>query len=103
MFKPFLGAILIGVAAVFAQTACDQDRAQSTWRTATVFDLTYRCIPGGWEAFFNRADVKTEVKKISDKLLLEVQAGNDVNPALGDVFRALYLVQPGGVKSVIMG
>lgn len=90
-------------AGVWAQPDCPQMRAQSTWQTTTLFDLTYACTPQGWEPFFNRADVKAEVRKISDKLALEVQAGNDVNPAIGDVFRAMYAVPRSGTRSVILG
>jgi uracil-DNA glycosylase len=86
-----------------AQTACDQDRAQATWQNATLFDLTYRCIPPGWEAFFSKPEIKTEIQKISDKLNGEVLAGNDVNPAIGNVFRALYVVPPSNIKCVVMG
>lgn len=86
-----------------AQDDCDQIRSEETWKRNTLFALTYKCIPPGWESFFNDAEVKAEVKKISNKLRAEIRSGDDVNPAIGNVFRALYAVPPSGIKSVILG
>jgi uracil-DNA glycosylase len=98
----FIHILLIAYAA-YSQTNCDQDRVQSTWQNTTLFELTYRCTPVGWEAFFSKPEIKTEIQKISDKLHAEVQAGNDVNPAIGNVFRALYTVPPSNIRCVVMG
>jgi uracil-DNA glycosylase len=86
-----------------AQDSCDQVRSKATWRKNTLFALTYKCIPDGWEAFFNDPAVKAEVKKISNELRREIRAGDDVNPAIGDVFRAMYVVPPSHIKAVILG
>lgn len=82
---------------------CVEDRAQATWQNTTLVDLTYRCVPAGWESFFAKPEIRAEVQKISDKLHAEVAAGNDVNPAIGNVFRALYAVPPGHAKCVVLG
>lgn len=102
-YRPIFVQIVLFASILRAQSGCEQDRAQSTWQNATLFELTYRCVPAGWEAFFAKTEIKTEVRKISDKLHAEAQAGNDVNPAIGNVFRALYAVQPGHIKCVVMG
>lgn len=78
-------------------------RSNATWKNTTLFVLTYKCVPKGWEVFFDDAVVKAEVKKISNELRKEVRVGDDVNPAIGNVFRALYVVPPGGIKAVIIG
>lgn len=101
MWLILVGALLSMPAS--AQDPCDQTRSEATWKSTTLFDLTYKCIPIGWESFFNDADVKAEVEKISDKLKTEIQAGDDVNPAIGNVFRALYAVPSSGIKAVILG
>jgi len=95
--------LLILSASARAQVDCDQARTQATWKKNTLFALTYKCIPPGWDAFFNDATVKAEVKKISNQLRQEVRAGGNVNPAMGNVFRALYAVSPNQIKAVIIG
>jgi uracil-DNA glycosylase len=83
---------------------CDQARSKATWKNTTLSVLTYKCIPVGWEAFFNDPAVKAEVKRISNALRKEVRdTGGDVNPALGNVFRALYSVSPSNVRAVVLG
>lgn len=97
-----VSALVLSVS-VSAQDQCDHTRSEATWQSTTLFALTYECIPTGWELFFNDADIKAEVKKISDKLQKEIQLGDDVNPAIGNVFRALYSVPPGDIKAIILG
>lgn len=94
---------LAAFAAEAAVDPCDQIRAASTWETTNLYDLTYQCIPHGWEAFFNDPAINAEVKKISNKLQAEIQAGNEINPAIGDTFRAFYVVSPSNIKAVIVG
>jgi len=86
-----------------AQDQCDQVRRQATWKKNTLYALTYKCVPKGWEAFFSDQAVKAEVKIISNELRRQVRGGDDVNPAIGNVFRALYVVPPDGIKAVIIG
>jgi uracil-DNA glycosylase len=82
---------------------CDQLRGQATWKSTTLLALTSQCAPIGWESFFSDPAVNAEVKKISDELKREVHLGDDVNPSIGNVFRALYTVPPNGIKAVIIG
>jgi len=44
----------------------------SKWQTTNLYDLTYGCIPTGWESFFMQEKVKTKSKQyqISSKLKL---------------------------------
>lgn len=84
-------------------TDCDARRRNATWKNTTLFDLTYACTPAGWEEFFSRADVRSQVKAISEQLASAVKKGADINPDIGNVFRALYLVPPPQVRASIMG
>jgi uracil-DNA glycosylase len=98
--------VVVGLLALLTSARaqdCDEVRSKGTWRNTTLFALTYKCIPEGWDAFFNDQAVKAEVKKISNELRRQVRGGADVNPAIGSVFRALYVVPPSGIKAIIIG
>lgn len=99
----WLAGLLAFALSASAQDSCDQVRSRATWQRNTLYALTYKCVPEGWEAFFNDQAVKAEVKKISNELRREIRAGDDVNPAIGDVFRAMYVVPPSHIKVVILG
>ncbi|PKN52833.1 MAG: hypothetical protein CVU55_06330 [Deltaproteobacteria bacterium HGW-Deltaproteobacteria-13] len=73
------------------------------WEDTNLFDLTYGCIPAGWDAFFETKDVRAQVKNISDTIQHQVDQGYKIGPAIGNTFRALYLVKPSEIKAVIMG
>ncbi len=75
-----------------------------SWGEMTLSELTYTCIPKGWEAFFRQESVRDEVQKISGVLEQELRSGNKtLSPAIGNVFRALYAVKPEDAKALIMG
>jgi uracil-DNA glycosylase len=82
---------------------CEQLLLSSTWETTTLYDLIYQCPPPGWKDFFNRPEVTEEIKTISDRLALEVKEGGLVNPDIGSVFKALYLVGISEISAVIIG
>ncbi|RYY02153.1 MAG: uracil-DNA glycosylase [Gammaproteobacteria bacterium] len=88
---------------LFSGSGCDKLRSQATWENITLYELTYKCIPPGWELFFDNDDVKSEVKNISEKLGDEIKSGKDINPSIGDTLRALYSVPSNNVKAVILG
>lgn len=77
---------------------------KSTYHTTTLHKLLYEygCLPEGWEDFFNRR--KDMIKIISDKLDEDKDLHeNGLNPKLGWVFRALYMVPPEKIKVVVVG
>ena len=74
------------------------------WGQMTLAELTYQCIPDGWEIFFNRQDVKEQVATISKTLEEELEKPNTtISPPIGATFRALYEVPPTEARSLIMG
>ncbi|MEW6602501.1 MAG: uracil-DNA glycosylase [Nitrospirota bacterium] len=73
------------------------------WDEISLYELTYGCLPAGWDKFFEQSEVRTQVNNISDKIALEVKTGDKIGPAIGNTFRALYLVKPEDIKAVIMG
>lgn len=86
-----------------AQGDCDSLRAEASWESTTLYDLTYQCPPEGWEAYFADAAVKAELKAISDEINQEVKQGKAISPTIGNTFRALYMVKPTDMRAVIMG
>lgn len=75
----------------------------ATWDEISLYDLTYGCIPTGWSEFFNRTEIKSAMGTISDSLKNQIKDNNDINPAIGKTFRALYMVSPAEAKSLILG
>ena len=82
---------------------CENLVRVSTWENQSLANLTAKCPPKGWEGFFQDPKVKQEVQKISDHLKEEITVGREINPAIGQVFRALYLVNPTQIRAVILG
>lgn len=82
---------------------CDE-LASLNWGDMTLLELTYTCIPKGWEAFFKQPAVRDEVSKISDYLERELDKPNTtLSPSIGNTLRALYEVPAADAKAVIMG
>lgn len=82
---------------------CDQ-LPSLKWGDMTLQELTYTCLPDGWEAFFKKPDVREQVSQISDYLEKELAKPNTtLSPSIGNVFRALYEVPAANAKAVIMG
>ncbi len=73
------------------------------WDNTNLYDLTYGCIPAGWESFFKQAGVKKELKTISKRLTDISTRGNKIEPAIGNTFKALYKVKLKNIKAVILG
>ncbi len=73
------------------------------WEDISLYDLTYGCMPAGWDVFFKTGDVREQISNISDAITHQVKQGYKIGPAIGNTFRALYLVKPDEVKTVIMG
>ncbi len=84
------------------RSTCDLLQTAS-WHDTNLYDLTYGCVPKGWENFFSRDDVKEQVRYISDSLKNEIKDIYDISPPIGKTFRALYMVPPHEIKSIIMG
>ena len=58
----------------------------------------------GWDTFFNKEDVQTTLKKISDNLKDEVQnKGYTISPSLDEVFEAFIRTNPFKLKAFISG
>lgn len=77
--------------------------SSAKWDEITLYALTYGCLPAGWDKFFEQSEVRTQVNNISDKITQQVKKGDKIGPAIGNTFRALYLVKPEDMKAVIMG
>lgn len=74
-----------------------------SWQDDTLYNVTYQCIPSGWESFFLDSEVKTQVKTISGALAKQVKEGWEISPNIGSTFKALYMVEPSQAKAVILG
>lgn len=86
--------------------ACEDLLESATYETHTLMELVYQssCHPKGWEAYFNRTDVKAMVQNISDTLQYESRVqGLGLNPDIGRIFRAFHMVPPDQLKAVILG
>ncbi|MDO8336164.1 MAG: uracil-DNA glycosylase [Candidatus Saccharibacteria bacterium] len=82
---------------------CEKLISSASWQTVSLYELTYQCQPSGWQEFFEKPEVRLELKRISSELESFITQGEDINPGVGSVFRALYAVAPSEIKSVIIG
>ena len=82
---------------------CEELLDKASYASDTLFDLTYteKCIPAGWEDFFD--SVKPQIKVISDRLQHDTEDKLELNPRIGWVFRAFDMVPVDQVKVIIMG
>ncbi|WP_448548882.1 uracil-DNA glycosylase [Thalassotalea fusca] len=74
-----------------------------TWEKYSLYDVTYTCMPKGWEHFFNTPEVKASVLTISQELDKQIKDGWEISPSVGATFRALYMVPPTLAQAVILG
>ena len=84
--------------------SCDVLLEESTYHTTTLYKLLYGygCIPEGWEDFFRRH--KEMIKGISDQLDEDKDVNKyGLNPKIGWVFRAFYMVPPNKIKVIVLG
>ena len=68
-------------------------------------ELVYNssCQPKGWEGYFNRPDVVAMIQEISDRLKYDSrEQGLGLNPDIGWIFRAFYMVPPDQMKAIIL-
>lgn len=75
----------------------------SRWKNANLYDLTYGCIPAGWESFFRQPAVRKELEIISRRLVSISKGGDKIEPAIGNTFKALYKVKLKDIKAIILG
>lgn len=105
--EPYFGANVQALQNVSSRSwpngpMCNQLKS-GRWENVSLYDLTYGCLPRGWESFFSIDSVKRRIYKISTELEKEIRAGNQVEPQIGNVFKAFYMVQERNVKAVILG
>jgi uracil-DNA glycosylase len=81
---------------------CEQ-LTSAKWQDTTLYDLTYGCLPAGWDTFFKQDDVRAQVKNISTTINNQVKKGYKIGPDISRTFRAFYSVAPDTIKAVIMG
>jgi len=82
---------------------CDQ-LPSLQWGDMTLLELTYTCLPKGWDDFFYQSSVHKHVKGISNTLEQALAKPNTtLSPSIGNTFRALYEVPASDAKAVIMG
>lgn len=85
---------------------CKELLENATYETYTLMEIVYDsgCKPEGWEDYFDREDVREMMQEISDRLQDETRVqGLGINPDIGRVFRAFYMVQPDDVRVIIIG
>lgn len=85
---------------------CKKLLESATYETYTLMEIVYDsgCKPIGWEEYFDREDVREMMQEISDRLQNDARVqGLGINPDIGRVFRAFYMVQPDEVKVIIIG
>lgn len=87
---------------VNAKLNCEQLSAVQ-WKSHTLYELIYSCMPAGWEDFFNDKTVRSEIAKISQVLAKKIAAGNNIEPQLANVFKALYRVKAKQIRVLILG
>lgn len=75
----------------------------AAWNNATLYDLTYGCLPAGWAAFFNDPQVKAQVSAISQALSQQSTSASAISPGIARVFRTLYMTSPNEVKALVLG
>ena len=78
-----------------------------SWSSDTLYDMLYsdKCVPPGWEDFFNQTTTQSILKSISDSLQKLTQTSNPyhLDPTLGSVFAALQTTTLSDLKVLILG
>lgn len=77
--------------------------SSAKWDDISLYDLTYGCMPVGWNVFFTSAEVRKQVEIISEAISYQVKQGSKISPSIGNTFRALYLVKPKEIRAIIIG
>lgn len=60
-------------------------------------------IPSGWTDFFNKPEIKTELKSISEFLEEESKEGKTIYPDINHVFKCFYMTKLKNIKCILLG